>query len=309
MEPIMEPGAGNSTSDARDDKETDMSHRFQQVIGRSSWVLPTGWLRLVLGLVAGGALVIGVVSRTSTPARAFADAPSIFQATLMEPSQKTTEVSTDDLRRLLADGSAVVFDSRPHLEYAVSHIPGALNVAPKPGVPMSLYVSDVAEIGRVVPDPDTPVVLYCNGPFCGKSKRLAEELLAAGHTDVRRYQLGAPTWRALVGVMEIEPDGVRYVRDGDRTAVFLDARTADEFRLGSLSGARNVPLADVATAKDDGRLPMEDHNTRIVVFGADAVQARAVTAELAKNAFHNVAYFAGALEDLAAVLGEGPVAR
>jgi rhodanese-related sulfurtransferase len=225
----------------------------------------------------------------------------------MESNQKTAEVSTDDLRRILADGSAVVFDSRPHLEYAVSHIPGALNVAPKLGMPMSLYVSDVAEIGRVVPDKATPVVLYCNGPSCGKSKRLAEELLEAGHTDVRRYQLGAPTWRALVGVMEIEPDGVRYVRDGDRTAVFLDARNAEEFGLGSLSGARNVPLAEVTRAKDDGRLPMEDHNTRIVVFGTDAAQARAVTAELAKNAFHNVAYFAGTLDDLVATLGEGPV--
>jgi rhodanese-related sulfurtransferase len=209
---------------------------------------------------------------------------------------------------MLADGSAVVFDSRPHLEYAASHIPGALNVAPKPGVPMSLYVSDVAEIGRVVPDKATPIVLYCNGPFCGKSKRLAEELLEAGYADVRRYQLGAPTWRALVGVMEIELDGVRCVRDGDRTAVFVDARSPEEFRAGSLGGARNIPLAEVANAKDDGRLPMEDHNTRVVVFGADAAQARAVTAELAKNAFHNVAYFPGTLEDLVAGIGEGLVA-
>ena len=71
--------------------------------------------------------------------------------------------------------------------------------------------------------------LYCNGPFCGKSKRLAEELTAAGYTNVRRYQLGAPVWRALVGVMQIEPDGIRYVREGDKTAVFFDARSAEEF--------------------------------------------------------------------------------
>jgi rhodanese-related sulfurtransferase len=172
---------------------------------------------------------------------------------------------------------------------------------------MSVYVSDVAEIGRLVPDRATAIVLYCNGPACGKSKRLGEELLEAGYTNVRRYQLGAPTWRALVGVMQIELDGVRYVRDGDRTAVFVDARTADEFRLGSLPGARNIPLADVIAAKDDGRLPMEDHNTRIIAFGADAEQARAVTAELAKNAFHNVAFFAGTLDDLVAGLGESTV--
>lgn len=284
-----------------------MIQQIAQSLTRFRAVCTTRPLRPVLGLVVAGALAVGGVGWSPAPVGALALATSIFQATLMEQNQKTTEVSTDELRRILADGSATVFDSRPHLEYAVSHIPGALNVAPKPGVPASLYVSDVAEIGRVVADRASPIVLYCNGPFCGKSKRLAEELLEAGYTDVRRYQLGAPTWRALVGVMEIEPDGVRYVRDGDRTAVFLDAREPEAFRLGSLSGARNVPLADVAKAKDDGRLPMEDHNTRIIVFGTDAAQARAVTAELAKNAFHNVAYFAGTLDDMLAVVGEGPV--
>jgi rhodanese-related sulfurtransferase len=239
---------------------------------------------------------------------ALAQTASIFQATLSEPNQKTAEVSTDELRQILAEQSAIVFDSRPRMEYAVSHIPGAVNVSAKPGVPISVYVSDVAEIGRLVSDTTTPIVLYCNGPFCGKSKRLAEELLEAGYSNVRRYQLGAPTWRALVGIMEIELDGVRYVRDGDRTAVFVDARAPEEFQIGSLQGARNIPLADVTKAKDDGRLPMEDHNTRIIVFGSDDAQARAVTAELAKNAFHNVAYFSGTLDDLVAGLAEPLVA-
>src|SRR5688500_8102621 len=87
---------------------------------------------------------------------------SVRQATLMESNQATPEISTEELPPRLAAGGGYVFDARPHLEWAVSHIPGALNVAPKPGVPASLYVSDVAEIGRVVPHKDTPIVLYCN---------------------------------------------------------------------------------------------------------------------------------------------------
>jgi rhodanese-related sulfurtransferase len=223
----------------------------------------------------------------------------IMKATLAQPNEKTAEVSTDELRRMLADGSATVFDARPHLEFAISHIPGALNVAPKAGVPMSLYVSDTAEIGRVLGDKkEAAIILYCNGPFCGKSKRLAEELTGAGYTNVRRYQLGAPVWRALVGVMQIEPDGIRYVRESDKTAVFFDVRSADEFKTGTISGARHLPKDEVVKAKDDGRLPMEDHNTRIVVFGKDAAQARAAAEEIAKNAFHNVSFYAGALSDL-----------
>jgi hypothetical protein len=46
-------------------------------------------------------------------------------------------------------------------------------------------------------------------------------------------------------------------------------------------------------AKNDGRVPMDDHNTRIVVFGDNAVQAPAVAEELTRNAFHNVSCFEG----------------
>ena len=115
---------------------------------------------------------------------------------------------------------------------------------------------------------------------------------------MRRYQLGAPIWRALVGVMQIEPDGIRYVREGDKTAVFFDVRSAEEFKAGSFAGARHLPMAEVVKAKDDGRLPMEDHNTRIIVFGNDAAQARAVAEEIAKNAFHNVSFYGGSITDL-----------
>lgn len=78
----------------------------------------------------------------------------------------------------------------------------------------------------------------------------------------------------------------------------FDARSADEFKAGSISGARHLPRAEVSRAKDDGRRPMEDHNTRIVVFGTDAAQAREVAEEIARNAFHNVSFYAGPLTDL-----------
>jgi hypothetical protein len=42
---------------------------------------------------------------------------------------------------------------------------------------------------------------------------------------------------------------------------------------------------------------MEDHNTRIVVVGGDARHARYVAEALAREAFHNVSYFAGSFEE------------
>ena len=97
-------------------------------------------------------------------------------------------------------------------------------------------------------------------------------------------------------------DGVKYIHASDRTAVFLDARDPEEFSARSLSGARNLPasglkpgkdVGEVKKAKDDGRLPMEDHNTRIVVFGRDGAQARLVAEAVVNEAFHNVAFFDG----------------
>ena len=249
------------------------------------------------------------------PARAqSAAAPSIYAASLAEANAGTEEISTAELQRLLAGGNVVLLDTRPHLEWAISHIPGALNVAPKPGMPMSLYTSDAAEVGRLVGgDRTRPLVLYCNGPFCGKSRRVAEELLAAGHTNVRRYQLGAPVWRALGGIMVIAPEGVRHVAAHDGTAVWLDARDAAEFQAGSLPGAKHLPESglrpgkdqgEVKAAKDDGRLPMHDHNTRIIVFGRNAANARAVADALAKEAFHNTTYFDGDFRAMQAALDD-----
>jgi len=249
-------------------------------------------LAIVLAMAVGAA-----------PEGALPPPQAIAAATLAEPDPRTPEISTEQLRLVLSARSAVVLDVRPHLEWAIGHIPTALNVAPKPGLPPSLYTSDVAQVGRLLGgDRSQALVLYCNGPYCGKSKRVSEDLLAAGYTDVRRYQLGAPIWRALGGVMVTEPDGARYVHDGDRTAVWIDARDAAEFAAGTLAGARSLPRSllmrardsgELKKAKDDGRLPMEDHNTRIVVFGSDSRQSRDVAEAIAREAFHNVSYFEG----------------
>lgn len=60
-------------------------------------------------------------------------------------------------------------------------------------------------------------------------------------------------------------------------------------------------VGEVFAAKNDGRLPMEDHNTRIVVFGPDGGQASDVAEALAREAFHNVTYFAGTFEEIRAL--------
>ena len=55
--------------------------------------------------------------------------PRIQGAVLGEAGQRTAELSTEELRRILDERTATVFDARLFMEYAVSHIPGARNVA------------------------------------------------------------------------------------------------------------------------------------------------------------------------------------
>lgn len=224
-----------------------------------------------------------------------ASSADIDRATLRDEE----DISVAQMRDILATGSALILDTRPRMEWAISHIPGARNVAPKAGVPMSEYVSDVAEVERIAGgDRSRSIVLYCNGPHCGKSRRLNAELQKGGFTRVARFQLGAPVWRALGGVMVTELEGARHVFRNDRTAVWVDARDRAAFESGSLPRARHIPPEQVKAAKDDGRLPMEDHNTRIIVFASDSTRARSVAEAIAREAFHNVSYLEG---DYAAV--------
>jgi rhodanese-related sulfurtransferase len=275
-----------------------------------------------LASLVGTVIVAVAIVHPATSARLCAQSTSqhsgstgtdITDATLTEPGATTRNISTGELRKMLATGEGfLLLDTRPHLEWSLSHIPGALNVDGRPGLTMATYTADVTEIERLTGgDKSRRLVLYCNGPFCGKSKRVSEDLLKAGYSNVQRYQLGAPVWRALGGVMVIEPDGAAHVAQQDRTAVWLDAREADAFARGSIPGARNLRRSglrpgkdqgEVRAAKEDGRLPVNDHNTRIVVFGQDGAEARAVAEALATEAFHNVSFFEGSVESLRAAL-------
>lgn len=226
---------------------------------------------------------------------AFAQTANIYQATIGEADQKTQEVSTGQMRRILADGSAIVLDTRPRDEFVSGHIPGAQNLEGPPA-------GAVAAVERLVKgDKSKALVLYCNGPFCQASRRMSDQLLAAGFTNVRRFQLGMPIWRALGGPTEIELEGIVRIFRNDQTAVFLDARSADQFSKGSLPPASNLPPEKAAKVQGSP-MPLNDFNTRIVLFGRDAAQARALAEALSKRPWHNVAYFPGSFETLSDAL-------
>jgi rhodanese-related sulfurtransferase len=234
-----------------------------------------------------------------TPGVAFAQAPSIYQSTLAEPNQKTEEVSTEQVRAIMADGSAILLDARPRQEFVNGHLPEAKNLEG----PSSGHVA--AAEALVGGDKSKALVLYCNGPFCQASRRLADQLVGAGFTNVRRYQLGIPVWRALGGPTAIELEGVTRVLKLDQTAVFFDARAADDFAKGTVPGAHNIPPEKQSPAGMKGiQMPEDDFNTRIILFGRDGDQAHALAEAFSKRPWHNVMYFTGSYADLARAIAK-----
>ena len=255
---------------------------------------------LVVGMILVSA-VVGATKAQQPPAHG-REAPSVFEATLGDVAS-SPEVSTAELRAALAASSVIVLDARPYEEYAVSHIPGAQSVPGKPGTTPALYVADATEIVKRIPDKAQPLILYCNGLFCGRSERFADDLTKTGYRNVRRYQLGAPGWRALGGVMQVEKPALMRLLAEDKTSVLIDGRTETGVKP-RVRNAVSIPLREASEAKDDGRLPMTDHNTRIFVVAGNGTEARAVADAIVHDAFHNVSFFGGAITDLPELLEE-----
>lgn len=213
---------------------------------------------------------------------------TVHQTTLGETNQKTPEVTTEELQRILASKSEPILDVRSAREYAIAHIPGSIN----------LYEKEVERVRQAYPDKATRIVLYCNGPFCGKSKRLSEQLVELGYTNVRRYQLGLPVWRALGNTVRTELEGFKYVFKADKTAVYVDARSASEFAKGTVPGAVSIRPGEAEKANEDGRLPYEDKGTRVIVFADTAENARRVAEEIARKAYWNSSYSGASFAEL-----------
>jgi ArsR family transcriptional regulator len=93
-------------------------------------------------------------------------------------------VSRDGLVAKLRDGFVTVLDVRPEDEFAVGHLPGALNIP-------------LAELERRLGElpPDREVIAYCRGPYCVLSFEAVAALRARGYL-VRRLEDGYPEWKA-----------------------------------------------------------------------------------------------------------------
>jgi rhodanese-related sulfurtransferase len=228
---------------------------------------------------------IGLCLAISFPV--FGAEPSQPASQNRNPNLSGVEIGTNELKQILLDAKTPVIDVRPEKEYAASHIPGSINI-------FETKIDRMMELCAA----SGGVALYCNGPFCHKTNRVAENLAKKGCTTIRKYQDGLPVWRAFGNTAETDVAGLAVILPLDKTAVLVDARTKEEFKAGSMPNTVNLQAGEIETANQDGRLPYTNHGTRVIVFGSTVAQARQLAEAIAHRAYWNSSYLTTTFDDL-----------
>jgi ArsR family transcriptional regulator len=93
-------------------------------------------------------------------------------------------ISREELLKRSRAREVTILDVRPEDEFALGHLPGAMNM------PLRELEKRLAEF-----DPAQEIVAYCRGPYCVLSFEAVAVLRARGF-KARRLEDGLPEWRA-----------------------------------------------------------------------------------------------------------------
>jgi rhodanese-related sulfurtransferase len=108
-----------------------------------------------------------------------------FLKIVQDAKSRIREITIDEVRAKLQAGEKfVLVDVREESEYAQDHLPGAIHLG------KGIIERDIEER---VPDPNTPMVLYCGGGF--RSALAADNLQDMGFRNVLSMDGGIRQWR------------------------------------------------------------------------------------------------------------------
>lgn len=128
--------------------------------------------------------VLGVIAALSGIAERNLAEVDRIRRSYFDDRDSMEPVSRKELLQRTRDNLVTVLDVRPPDEFAVGHLPGAVNI------PLSELESRLSEL-----DPDHEIVAYCRGPWCVLSFEAVAALRARGF-NIRRLEDGLPEWRA-----------------------------------------------------------------------------------------------------------------
>jgi rhodanese-related sulfurtransferase len=168
-------------------------------------------------------------------------------------------------------------------------------------IPTALNISD-SEFDKhtdLLPkDKATELIFYCGGLACPLSHKSAEKARALGYTNVKTYALGHPDWlrhygatktaaapaaavtapKAGVSVETGKEKGSvstawfeRTLKENPGALLVIDIRDAKEYAAGTIKGAINIPIAELADKI--GSLPADQPIVFICSTGARSGEA------------------------------------
>lgn len=200
-------------------------------------------------------------------------------------------INTEDLKTWLDEKpkDLVVVDARNTEEYQEVHIKGAISI-PEP---------KWDEYKHLFPaDKSVPIVFYCNGIKCGKSKKAAKKADAMGYGNIWVYAEGMPVWEEKgmpiyagpdyekrIETTIIQPIDLKKLIDsgsGDFTVV--DVRDPEEFAEGHIPGAVNIPVAEFASRSES-----LDKKKKIIVYCNSGGRSYNAYRKLMKLAYKDIA--------------------
>lgn len=158
--------------------------RHLQILRRARLVDTERRGKHVLYRLAGEPEVVGLVRALGRVGERNVAEVSRVMTDYFHARDALESVSRKELIARLRDGLVTVLDVRPEDEFALGHLPGAVNI------PLGKLKQRLRELPV-----DREVVAYCRGPYCVLSFEAVAALRARGY-PVRRLEDGYPEWKA-----------------------------------------------------------------------------------------------------------------
>jgi rhodanese-related sulfurtransferase len=98
------------------------------------------------------------------------------------------EISIDDAYKIFMQGRSLLVDARSESDFKQGHIEGAVNLYEKE---FDEWIDDF--LSRT--DPETKIIIYCDGSHCSLGRKLAEKLFYVGYNNVYYLSNGLTRWK------------------------------------------------------------------------------------------------------------------
>ncbi|MGB8417020.1 ArsR/SmtB family transcription factor [Paraburkholderia sp.] len=154
-----------------------------QLLRRAGFVQTRRDGKRVLYRMASGPIANLLASLRDYAAHQHAEIQELVSDSINRP-ERLEGVPIKELLGRMADDSILLLDVRPEDEFALGHLPGAINI---PAEELERHLGELPSAKEIV--------AYCRGPYCVLSTHAVAALRASGF-NARRLEAGFPEWKA-----------------------------------------------------------------------------------------------------------------